>query len=277
MNAFCLIHFGDKKKYIELELYLIINLRKFTKNHIIYLYSINDTPISFIDIMKKYCDKVIAYDDKEITYNINYVSIYNHFNVLRTCNFIFAYQLLQYKKIALIESDMIILNNIDDIFNLKCPSVLILKSNILKNYKISKKKENYEDFNINGGIMLIKPSLELFNIALNKINIIKKNNSKYPNESLFLLINDYIYNLPYKYNGTQYQFEVINNKYNIDVKKYLSVVHFNSNEFKHLDIIRDNYLEKIKNKKTLYYFVNLFKNLYYEKNKTEINKIIKLL
>ena len=44
MYAFSLIHFGDKLKYLELEIYLVIMLRKHTKYDIIYLYSINDTP-----------------------------------------------------------------------------------------------------------------------------------------------------------------------------------------------------------------------------------------
>ena len=66
MNAFVLVHFGDKQKYLELEIYFIKNLRENTKNDIIYLYSIIDTPKTFINIMKKYCDHVIPYDDNNI-------------------------------------------------------------------------------------------------------------------------------------------------------------------------------------------------------------------
>lgn len=86
--AFVMVHFGDKPKYLELEIYLSIMLRKNSKNDIIYLYSITDTPKLFINIMKKYCTHVIPYDDNNITYNIkNFTSIYQHFNTLRTCNF----------------------------------------------------------------------------------------------------------------------------------------------------------------------------------------------
>ena len=131
MNAFVLVHFGDKVKYLELEIYLCINLRKNTKYDIIYLYSINDTPIKFVNIMKKYCNYTIPYDDNNITYNVPFSSFYSHFNTLRTCNFIFAYQLTQYKKLCLLESDMIITGNIDDIFNLKTPSILVYNYNML--------------------------------------------------------------------------------------------------------------------------------------------------
>lgn len=53
MYAFCLIHFGNKPKYLELEIYTIIMLKKNTKYDIVYLYSINDTPNNFINIIKK--------------------------------------------------------------------------------------------------------------------------------------------------------------------------------------------------------------------------------
>jgi len=38
MNAFVLIHFGDKTKYLELEILFCINLRKYTDHDIIYCF-----------------------------------------------------------------------------------------------------------------------------------------------------------------------------------------------------------------------------------------------
>jgi hypothetical protein len=49
------------------------------------------------------------------------------------------------------------------------------------------------------------------------------------------------------------------------MKEYISIVHMNAKEHKHVDIIRDNWLEKIKDKKLLYYFVSYFKKKYYNK------------
>ena len=280
MNAFVLIHFGDKKKYLELEIYFIINLREHTKNDIIYLYSVVDTPKTFIDIMKKYCDHVIPYDDNNITYNIDFSSFYTHFNLLRGCNFLFAYKLTQYNRICIVESDMMVMNNIDNIFYLNVPSVLLFqraeKANILQNYKLEKNVENYENYDINGGIMLFEPSLEKYNICLEKLKIIVEKKYKYPNESMFLLINDYIYNLPYKYNGTKYQLMIIGKKYNIDTKKYVSIIHLNSTEHKHIDIIKDDYTDSLKYKnEILYYFIKKYKELYYDKNYKEIDEILK--
>lgn len=281
-----MIHFGNKPKYIELEIYTALMIRNNSKHDIIYLYSINDTPQSFIDIMKDYCTCTVPYDDNGITYNIkNFVSLYEHFNTLRTCNFLFAYQLIEYKKICIIESDMIIHKNIDDIFKLKTPSVLTYydETKILENYKINIdiKKELSEcskKSNINGGVILIKPSLTKYNNYLKNIKNIIKNNCIYPNETLFLTVNKTLYNLPYKYNSIKFYLEKYSNMFKIDMKEYSSIIHMNAREHKHIDVIRDKWLNKIKyNKKILYYFILYFKTNYYDKYDKNITNIIKKL
>ena len=103
MYAYVLIHFGNNIKYIEYEIYQLINLRKFTNYDIIYLYSEMDTPIKYLKIFKLLCKDVIPYNDNNITYNINFDSYYKEFNTIRTCNFIFANKLTKYKKVCIIE------------------------------------------------------------------------------------------------------------------------------------------------------------------------------
>jgi alpha-N-acetylglucosamine transferase len=290
MNAFAIIHFGNKPKYLELEIYVCKMIRDNSKYDIVYLYSINDTPPSFINIMKKYSTKTIPFDDKGITYDIkNFKSLYQHFNTLRTCNFLFAYQLTEYKKICIIESDMIILQNIDDIFELKTPSVLTYydHSKVLDNYKISinsskNLNECSKKSNINGGVMLIKPSLIKYKLYLKNINKIINNNCIYPNETLFLISNKVIYNLPFKYNGVKYFLLEYSNMFKIDMKKYLSILHMNAKEHKHINVIRDKWLNKLKinkdnNKRLLYYFIHLFKNKYYNNMNKNISNTISLL
>lgn len=285
MYAFVLIHFGDNPKYLELEIYTIMMLKKNTKYDIIYLYSINDTPKYFIEIMSKLCTKVMEFDDKGITYDIkNFTSLYKHFNTLRTCDFLFAYKLISYKKVCIIESDMIILKNIDEIFNLNTPSVLTFynENKILENYKINidinKNLEKCSKVShINGGVILIKPSIEKYNILLKNIKKIITNNCIYPNETLFLISNKTIYNLPYKYNGIQFNLNKYSKKFNLDIKEYVSIIHMNAKEFKHIDIIRDNWLNKLKksnnNKKILYNFILFFKNNYFDKLNKKIKNI----
>jgi hypothetical protein len=280
MNAFVIVHFGNNIKYLELAIFFLINLKKCTKNDMVWLYSINDTPEIFVEIIKHYCNHVIPYDDKYITYDINYSSFYKHFNLLRVCNFIFAYKLIQYMKICVIETDMIIMDNIDDIFNLNMPCILIHKPNILENYKIDKKIENYEKYYVNGGIMLFKPSLNKYKVYLKQLEKIieNKNEYQYPNESLFLLGNDYIYNLPFKYNGTQYNFNDIVKKYNINLEKYLLIIHFNGSVYKHIDIIKkNNYTFLLKKNKVLLYILLKYKKKYYDIYATSVKKIMNAL
>ena len=61
----------------------------------------------------------------------------------------------------------------------------------------------------------------------------------------------------------------------VNMKNYASIIHMNAKEHKHIDVIRDNWLEKIKNnKKLLYYFILYFKNEYYNKYNKNISNII---
>lgn len=137
--AFAIIHFGSNPVYLELEMYFFKMLRQNTRNDIIYLYSVNDTPQTFVDAIRPLVTEVIPYDDKHITYDVTFKSEYTNFNTLRTCNFIFAYTLKKYNKVCIIESDMVIMRNLDDIFGLQTPAVLtyyIGNENLKKNEKL---------------------------------------------------------------------------------------------------------------------------------------------
>jgi hypothetical protein len=278
-NAFVIIHFGNNIKYLELELYFIINLKKFTKYEILYMYSINDTPIEYIKIIEKLNILCIKYDDANITYNIkNFSSQYARFNTLRTCNFIFAYNLIKYNKICIIECDMIITKNIDNIFDLNFPSILYYNEDMTKhdeNYLLEKKtKKSILDLctnksEYNGGVLLIKPSIQMFNLYKKNIKMIINNNCIFPNETLFIYTNSKkIYNLPIMYNKSKYYLKRYS-KYNSIFINY--IYHFNS-EYKHLDLIKDNYLDNVDD-----FQKNLL--LYFKKNIYDINfkKVNKLL
>lgn len=277
MFAFVLIHFGSNIKYLELEIYFLIMLRKKTIHDIIYMYSINDTPEKFIDIIKKYCSRTIPFDDNNITYNIeNFNSIYEHFNTLRTCNFMFAFTLEEYEKICIIESDMIIKSNIDKIFKLKEPAILYYNKNVTKIDKQYKIKYNRKDLlkicnksvPINGGVLLFKPSLETFKDLKKNIKLIIKNNCKYPNEILFIYTMNRFYNFPIRYNFSHYYLG--KNRYNI---KSIKIYHFNESIYKPLNIIKDNWIEKEKNE-TKKEIILYFKKKYYDKYHSKIDKII---
>jgi ubiquinone/menaquinone biosynthesis C-methylase UbiE len=269
MFAFVLIHFGNKIKYLELELYFLNMLRQNTNHDIIYMYSITDTPINYVNLIKNYCTKTISYDDTNITFNIsNFKSEYSHFNTLRTCNFIFAYQLIDYQKICIIESDMIIMKNIDKIFKLKTPSALYhnKQSPLQSNKKYHVNVDDPNNSIINGGVMLLSPNINTFNKAINIIPIIIKNNCPWPNESLFLYINPMFYNLPIKYNYHLYFKHTIDN---INIYIY----HFNSTEYKPLNIIKDNYIEKYKHKNKIN-VIKFFKLKYYDPYYKLFDKLI---
>lgn len=282
MDAFVIIHFGNKVKYLEYELYFLCNLRSYTKKDIVYLYSVNDTPDNFIECVKNLKLNIITkgYNDKNITFNIDkkFKSSYNHFNTLRTCNFMFAYLLTEYKKICILESDMIIMSDINKVFGLKFPSVFytmnkndIQKDNtnyLLEINKTKLLKNCYKGTPINGGVLLIEPNLKIFKILNKKIKEVIENNCIFPNETLFISSVSPVYNLPIIYNFSHYYYKRFN-KY-----KNICVVHYNSTTYKPLDILKDNYLKnkksKIKKKIILFYEKNIF-----DKYCDKINKILK--
>lgn len=275
-NAFVIIHFGNNIKYLELEIYFAINLRDMTKHDIIYMYSINDTPKSFVRIMKKYVTKTIPYDDTNIIYNIKEIP-YRGFNALRTCNYIFAYTLHDYEKICIIESDIIIKANIDSIFDLNVPAAIYYESNPFTNEKIIPKILGKGSL-LNGGVLVIHPSIKLFNKSIQ--NIPKILDYEYPNEALFALTNkSNFYTLPFRYNGVSSivdkskQVHKILQKYKFTLKN-IDCFHFSGNIYKYLDYIRDGFYNKYPNKLILTYFLNFFKQKYYDKYNVEITKVL---
>jgi len=288
-NAFVIIHFGSIIKYFELELYFCIMLQKYTKNNIIYMYSETDTPISFVNKISPFVYKTQGFNDDGITYNVSFNSVYKSFNLIRGCNFIFAYKLIEYKKICIVESDLVIMNNIDSIFNLNSPAIRYYRTNNINFNKNLIEKNNKEDIlsqcmngsNVNGGVMLITPSNELFNEYVSCLPIIVKQQCKYPNESLFEYVNNTFYNLPVIYNLSHFHTLRIS-KYGLNPSgEDILIYHFNETRFKHIDIIKDGWLRdsnnysqligKFKIRKNPIFF---FEETIYNPNKENVKSII---
>ena len=277
--SFVIIHFGNNIKYLEYELYFLMNLSEFTKYDICYLYSIQDTPIDFVEKIKKLNIniKTIPYNDKGVSYNIEntFKSSYTHFNTLRTCNFIYAYLLTQYKKVCILESDMVILKNIDHIFKLKCPSVFYTMNKIKSNEDnknnliiLNQKKmiDNcYKGTPINGGVFLIKPNKEEFKKLKIKIKQVIKNNCIYPNETLIVAYIKPLYNMPIKYNFSHYYFDDFNKFQDI------YILHYNQSKYKPIDIIKNNYIQKKGIKKKI---ISVYKKSIYDKFYNKIKNIL---
>ncbi len=263
-DAFAVIHFGVNPIYLELELYFFKMLRQYTRNDIVYLYSVNDTPAGFVDAVRPLVTEVVPYDDRGITYEVSFKSGYANFNTLRTCNFIFAYTLEKYNKVCIIESDMVIMKNIDAIFGLKAPAAvtyLVGDRNLKYNDRVKTVEQEvlekcHDMGRINGGVMLIHPSVALFEEYKSKIVDVVQRECKYPNETLFEYVNREYYNLPIQYNLSHYLAKGQKlAEYRLSPSDIV-VFHFNETKYKHIDIIKnpvdengDNWLQIIKREK----------------------------
>ena len=253
--AFAVIHFGSNPVYLELELYFFRMLRQYTTQDIIYLYSATDTPESFVEAVRPMVTEAIPFDDRKITFDVDFASGYANFNTLRTCNFIFAYKLIQYDLVCIIESDMVIMKPIDDIFDLRAPAVLTYYNGnamINSNYEIKinptkaliKCKQRGR---LNGGVMLIKPSKTMFDTYKKKIAEEVKRSAIYPNETLFEHVNPVYYNMPIRYNFSHFLTKYdIGREYGMKPED-IYVFHFNETKFKHIDVIKNPIDESGKN------------------------------
>jgi hypothetical protein len=255
-NAYAIIHFGDNPKYLELELFFIIMLKTYTTYDIVYMYSSADTPKAFVSAVRALGGiRTRAFNDSGVTFAVSFPSVYTNFNMLRTCDFIFAYLLTQYKKVCIIESDMVVLRNIDDIFTMKTPAIVVYDRQhpgwANTHYHVSAGtsanvlKDCGEGSGMNGGMIVIEPSRAMFAKYVAALPAIVAAKCKYPNESLFKYVNGStdtpMYNLPVKYNTSHYHLKRLVGPGAAKAPLRLSdvaVVHFNETPYKHLDIIK---------------------------------------
>ena len=267
-------------------------LRQYTKNDIIYLYSVNDTPEIFVESIRPFATEVVPYDDKNITYDVKFKSEYTNFNTLRTCNYIFAYTLTKYDTVCIIESDMVIMRDIDSIFSLRSPAALtyyigdrLLKSNDpVRNNPTEVLSKCKEMGRLNGGVMLINPSQQLFEIYKSKIQDVVRSECKYPNETLFEYVNNMYYNLPVQYNLSHYHAKPYKLQSFGLTPTDIYIYHFNETKYKHIDIIKnpidetgENWLDIIQRDKK--YEVKKFpilhyKSMVYDRYQPEISAIL---
>jgi lipopolysaccharide biosynthesis glycosyltransferase len=251
-DAFAVIHFGSNPIYLELELYFFKMLRQYTRNDIVYLYSVNDTPPAFVEAVRPLVTEVVSYDDRGITYDVTFKSGYANFNTLRTCNFIFAYTLEKYDKVCIIESDMVIMRNIDSVFGLRAPAALtylVGDRNLKYNDRVRNNPREVLDKcqemgRFNGGVMLIYPSRRLFDTYLARLQDVVQRECKYPNETLFEYVNNDYFNLPIQYNMSHFLAKGYKlADYRLSANDIV-VFHFNETKFKHIDIIKNPIDEK---------------------------------
>jgi hypothetical protein len=187
---------------------------------------------------------------------------------------------------------MVIMKDIDSVFSLRSPAALTyyigdrrLKSNDeIRNNPTEVLSKCKEMGRLNGGVMLINPSQQLFEIYKSKIQDVVLNECKYPNETLFEYVNNMYYNLPVQYNLSHY----LAKPYKLQsfglTPTDIYIYHFNETKYKHIDIIKnpidetgENWLDIIQRDKK--YEVKKFpilhyKNTVYDRYQPEISAIL---
>jgi hypothetical protein len=272
-NAFVLTHFGNNPLFFEATLYFVFNLSQHTRNNIVWLYSVIDTPPIFVEIMTRLVFLVKPYNENEITAidmgngTVGPLIVQpNAFNygvsMVRVCNWIFAYKLAQYTKLCLISNDMVIVKNMDGIFDCEFPAMRSYYyndpdafnaqynpsqnfiepfANTMFKYKNTKQEVlrhcSFKGLS-NGGMMLIRPSVYKFKKYVEALPIILKGNEKgatYIDEPLFEYVNLTYYNIPAEYHTSHYHMRSPNQLYGMSGNEF-RVFHYNETRYKPIDV-----------------------------------------
>jgi hypothetical protein len=211
--AYVTLLYGGNK-YLDGVILTGLGLRKQdTKFDLICLIT-NDCS-DYIDIIKIIYDKVIIVPyitpkdnindsikiSKKIFKNDNYLDIFTKLNI-------FNNKILDYDKIIFIDSDLIPIKNFDKLFELSTPAGWLeyrdndliswkewnLKMNEKISYKCVDQLSEYGN-SINGGLLVIKPDINVFNSFINKLqnnNYIEKNHKSYEYPEQQFLTQEYI-------------------------------------------------------------------------------------
>jgi hypothetical protein len=196
--AYVVIHFGTAPKYFEMELMLLYNLMHHRAAYpIVYLYA-NDTPREFFETFQRVGGDAVelqSYDDDYIKACVDESPTETYakrLSAARTCGIAHALTLTKYSKVCIVESDIVFIRPIDDIFWLCAPSIVV--------YKEERDEVYGPTNNVNGGVMLLAPDADEFERV--KALTEQAHADPYPSERLYKLAYPRYYEspLPRKYN-----------------------------------------------------------------------------
>lgn len=226
MNVFLTVLSSDE--YLLGVLTLYKSLVKTRTKYPFYVAITSDISGESIDVLTNVNINIIKLDNSiklpEEIKNKNSKSGYSQWN--NTLQKLAIFQLTRFKKIVYLDSDMLILNNIDELFNKKHMSAVVAGSLIpgREEWKL-----------LNSGIMVIEPKKNLGNNIAKTIDIVSKNKEYFGDQDLIQeYYNEWYKNkelqLNHKYNVFINDLESYCKKYNYNTKKNndnsISIVHF---------------------------------------------------
>lgn len=238
--AYVSLLYGDSNYFIG-ALLLGYSLYKTKTQHDKILLITNDVPNNQRKVLSKY------FKLKQIDFiksNPKYIHKDRFKDVFTKMN---MFTLIEYDKIIMLDTDMLILKNIDHLFKLNAPAASSSRITIKHNTKIPKDriiKNGKIVGRINAGLMVLKPSINTFNFILKDILENKQIDIKHEQDYLSLYYaNDWTY-IFFIYN-----YEVGRSLKNIKYKFKTTDIynlHFSS-RYKPWDFLNDEYYNKFKN------------------------------
>jgi hypothetical protein len=117
-----------------------------------------------------------------------------------------CFKLIEYKKILMIDIDMLVLKNMDHLFNLEAPAACLRRHDLKHGQKIDERyivKNKKLIGGINAGLMLLTPNIDEYNFMLLDIKTNKNNDMQFKNpeqDYLSYHYSDILTNISFIYN-----------------------------------------------------------------------------
>jgi lipopolysaccharide biosynthesis glycosyltransferase len=202
------------------------SLRKTNTEADVILMVTEDVPQNQIKLLNDYFNVVHI---KEINVPAELFKDYDYSRFKHVFTKLEALKFIEYDKIILIDIDMIVIRNIDELFNLNAPSATSINKKLThgkiipKKYMIQQNNPYMVSYGINAGLMLLKPSIEEYNEIIKDLNENKNYKFKNPEqEYLSIRYSDKFTHIDVSYN---YQFGFAESK-GFEFRENPHVIHY---------------------------------------------------
>lgn len=186
-------------------------------NYDIVIMVTPDVPDAQKNILREVYDVVLEIDYVEIDKGL--IKDYDHNRFKDIFTKLQCFKLTQYEKIIMIDIDMLIIRDMDDLFNLKAPAASLKNHDLKHGEKIPKNliiKNGNLIGSINAGVMLLKPSIDEYGAIVDDIKTAKNRQYKLmEQEYLSERYHDQWTNISFLYN---FQFGLSNRAKKYDVE-----------------------------------------------------------
>lgn len=280
--AYVTLLYGNSNYFLG-ALLLGYSIKKTGTKHDIVIMVTDDVPKEQIYVLSKYYNIIKKIDiiksHEDYIKKSRFVDVFTKLHV---------FKLTEYKKVIMLDIDMLVINNMDKLFNLKAPAAYVPSLRKYKHGQPIKKNKFVKNKRlirrINAGLMLLEPNMEHYNFFLSDVK--KKKNINLNHEQDYLtyfyadkwtyihLLYNYLVNYPIVHLSHKYKTKNIHNlHYGSKRKPWNFVKNGKLNKIKYEQFKKDKILQDVERTIDHYnLWFHMYEHVYKKwKNKFKIN------